>query len=285
MAIRSFRQWLTRLVPALVLLGPAACAPLGLLDAITPAGAYQKHAGVAYGADPRQRLDVYVPDQPVGKWPVIVFFHGGNWQSGDRQVYRFVAESLTRGGNVVVIPDYRLYPAVRFPAFLDDSARAVAWVAANIGRYDGNPESITLMGHSAGAYNAAMVALDRRYLRAAGAETVKIAGVIGIAGPYDFLPLRDPTLQTIFAPADARTQPISFVGPDAPPMLLVTGTDDTTVYPRNTQRLAAALRAQGVPVREILYPGVGHIGIVLGLSTRLRGSSRLSDDIAEFMRR
>jgi acetyl esterase/lipase len=284
MANRSFRHWLTYLGSALALLGQAACAPLGLLDAMTPAGAYQKHADIAYGADPRQRLDIYVPDQPTAeKRPVIVFFYGGNWQSGDRAGYRFVAESLTRAGNIVAIPDYRLYPAVRFPAFLDDSARAVAWVAANIAGYGGDPDQLYLMGHSAGAYNATMVALDRSYLRAAGGA--KIAGVIGIAGPYDFLPLSDPILQVIFAPADARTQPVSFVGPGAPPMLLVTGTDDSTVRPRNTARLAARLREAGVPVREIQYPGVGHIEIILGLSSRLRGSSRLPGDIADFMRR
>lgn len=283
MANRLFRRWLARIAAGLAGLASAACAPLGLLDAVTPAGVYRKHADVAYGADPRQRLDIYTPDQPAGARPVIVFLYGGNWQSGDRGGYRFVAESLTRAGNVVVIPDYRLYPAVRFPGFVQDSARAVAWVAANIARYGGDADQLYLMGHSAGAYNATMVALDRSYLRAAGGA--KIAGVIGIAGPYDFLPLRDPTLQMIFASADALTQPIGFVGPEAPPMLLVAGTDDTTVHPRNTRRLAAALRAQGVPVREVLYPGVGHIEIILGLSSRLRGSSRLPDDIAAFMRR
>src|SRR6185295_10367345 len=184
----SFRHLLAAALSVLA----SACAPLGLLDAITPVGTYQPNLGIAYGPEPRHRLDIYVPDGFARPRPVIVFFYGGNWQSGERGGYRFVAESLTRAGNVVVIPDYRLYPAVRFPAFLDDSARAVAWVAANIGRYGGDPDALYLMGHSAGAYNAAMVALDRSYLRAVGGA--KIAGVIGIAGPYDFLPLHDPTL-------------------------------------------------------------------------------------------
>jgi acetyl esterase/lipase len=281
------RRWRAFVVAGLSLLGAAACGPLGLLDAVTPAGSYQTHPGIAYGPDPRQRLDVYVPERPGGKRPVIIFFYGGNWQQGDRADYRFVAESLTRADTIVVIPDYRLYPAVTFPGFVEDSARAVAWAAGNIARYGGDPGRIFLIGHSAGAYNAAMVALDPRYLQAAGGSRAGIAGVIGIAGPYDFLPLTDPTLQVIFGPEPvrARTQPINFVDSQAPPMLLVTGTEDTVVQPRNTQRLASRLRDAGVPVREILYPRLGHIEIVLGLSSRLRGDSTLPDDISAFMRR
>ena len=278
-----YHLWLGALM-VLGLLG--ACAPLGLLDAVTPAGAYRAHPGTAYGSDPRQRLDIYVPNRPAAHRPVIVFFHGGNWQVGDRGGYRFVAESLTRDGNIVVIPDYRLYPAVTFPGFVEDSAGAVAWVTANIARYGGDPAAIFVMGHSAGAYNAAMVALDGRYLSAAGGDRRMVAGMIGIAGPYDFLPLSDPTLRIIFGPeaGRARTQPINFVDADAPPMLLVTGTEDTTVFPRNTRNLAARLREQGVAVEEMLYPGVGHIEIVLGLSSTLRGSSTLQEDVSRFMR-
>jgi acetyl esterase/lipase len=279
------RCLLAPLVPALSLL-VTACTPVGLLDAITPAGAYRPYLGIAYGPEPRQRLDVYMPEGPARPRPVIVFFYGGNWQSGNRGAYRFVAESLTRAGAIVVIPDYRLYPEAKFPAFVEDSARAVAWVAGNIARYGGDADALYLMGHSAGAYNAAMVALDRRYLQDAGSRAA-IAGVIGIAGPYDFLPLTDPTLQVIFGPERnrAQTQPINFVTADAPPMLLVTGTDDSTVRPRNTERLAARLREAGGSVREIRYPGVGHIDIVLGLSSRLRGSSTLLDDIRAFTQR
>jgi acetyl esterase/lipase len=229
---------------------------------------------------------VYVPTGPATTRPVIVFFYGGNWQSGDKADYRFVAESLTRQGHIVVIPDYRVYPAAAFPGFVEDSAGAVAWVIGNIARYGGTADAVHLMGHSAGAYNAAMLALDTPYLRAAGVPRERIAGVIGIAGPYDFLPLTDPMLKTIFGPEASRprTQPINFVDRNAPPMLLVTGADDTTVRSGNTHRLAARLRAKGVPVREIVYPDTGHIDIVLGLSSRLRGNSRLAGDIEAFVR-
>jgi acetyl esterase/lipase len=270
-----------------MVLGLAGCSPLGALDAVTPTGDYAATLDIAYGPQPRQRLDVYVPAGPAATHPVIVFFYGGNWQSGDKAGYRFVAESLTRRGHIVVIPDYRVYPATTFPGFVEDSARAVAWVAGNIARYGGTADTIYLMGHSAGAYNAAMLALNTPYLGAAGVSRARIAGVIGIAGPYDFLPLVDPALKTIFGPEEtrARTQPINFVDRGAPPMLLVTGDDDTTVRPRNTQRLAARLREEGVPVREIVYPGLGHIDIILGLSSRLRGNSRLVDDIEAFVRK
>ncbi len=275
------------LAGASILLGAVGCSPLGLLDAFTPTGAYEATLDIAYGPHPRQRLDVYVPSGPAARGAVIMFFYGGNWQSGDKGGYRFVAESLTRQGHIVVIPDYRVYPAAVFPGFIEDSARAVAWAVGNIARYGGTPDAIYLMGHSAGAYTAAMLALNTPYLRAAGVPRERIGGVIGIAGPYDFLPLTDPTLQTIFGPEEtrARTQPINFVDRGAPPMLLVTGADDTTVRPRNTRRLAAQLREEGVLVREIVYPDTGHIDIILGLSSRLRGNSRLADDIEAFVQR
>jgi acetyl esterase/lipase len=274
------------LVGAGILLGAVGCSSLGLLDALTPAGNYAATLDIAYGPQPRQRLDVYVPSGPVAKGTVIVFFYGGNWQSGDKDGYRFVAESLTRRGHIVVIPDYRVYPAAVFPGFIEDSARAVAWVVGHIARYGGAPEAIYLMGHSAGAYNAVMLGVNPSYLHAAGVPRERIAGVIGIAGPYDFLPLADPTLKTIFGPeeARARTQPVNFVERSARPMLLVTGADDTTVRSHNTHRLAARLREEGVPVRDIVYPDKGHIDIILGLSSRLRGNSRLGDDIEAFVR-
>jgi acetyl esterase/lipase len=269
-----------------VLLGVAGCAPIGLLDALTPAGDYVAEVDIAYGPEPRQRLDVYMPARPAAAGSVIVFFYGGNWQWGDRGGYRFVAESLTRQGHIVIIPDYRVYPAVVFPGFVEDSARAVAWVARNVAQYGGSPDAIYLMGHSAGAYNAAMLALNTPYLRDAGMPRDRIAGVVGIAGPYDFLPLTDPTLKTIFGHGEtrARTQPINFVDRGAPPMLLMTGAGDMTVRPRNTQRLAARLREEGVAVREVTYADKGHVDIILGLSSRLRGDSRLLDDIEAFVR-
>lgn len=266
-----------------LLLALAGCSPLAALDAITPSGDYGTTADLAYGADPRQRLDVYRPREG-GRHKVIVFFYGGNWKTGNRADYRFVAESLTRRGFVVVIPDYRLFPSVRFPTFLEDGAKAIAWTFAEVARHGGDTGAIYLMGHSAGAYNTMMLALDTPYLAAAGVERLRLAGVIGIAGPYDFLPL-GPDIAPIFAPAGdpTRTQPIAFVGP-SPPALLLTGAADDTVRPGNTTRLAAALRARGTPARDIIYPGIGHIEILLGLSTALRGGSPVLADIAAFAR-
>ncbi|MBV9734393.1 MAG: alpha/beta hydrolase [Acidisphaera sp.] len=242
----------------LALLG--ACSPAAILNATAPHEGIVLHADLAYAPGPDHGLDVYAPVQPRADAPVVVFFYGGDWQSGARAMYRFVGAALAARGIVTVIPDYRRYPAVRFPAFMRDAAAAVAWTRAHVGAYGGDAARLFLMGHSAGAQIATLLALDGQYLREAGVDPCDIAGVIGLAGPYDFLPLHDATLKVIFGPpADwPRSQPIDFVTPAAPPMLLAAGTDDHTVDPGNTVRLAARLRAAGVEADERLYPDIGH---------------------------
>ncbi len=206
-------------------------------------------------------LDVYAPARAVGRLPVIVFFYGGSWQSGERAEYAFIATVLARRGFVVVVPDYRVFPQVRYPDFLHDCAAAVGWVFERIAGYGGDPAQVFLLGHSAGAYNAVMLALVPGLL----AQARLLAGVIGLAGPYDFLPLRDGALQTIFAnPAGYEdTQPITHATGEAAPMLLLTGGRDRTVLPRNTAVLAARLRQLGGTVETKIYPKLGHIGIIL----------------------
>lgn len=240
----------------------AASWPLRVLSAITGHRGLSLRANVAYGPLPRQKLDVYVPQGAADDAPVVVFFHGGSWAIGDKDEYGFVADALKGAGFVVVVPDYGLSPAVTFPAFVEDGAAAVAWTAANL---PGRP--LFLAGHSAGAHIAALLNLDERYL---GGKGVRISGAIGLSGPYDFLPLTEARYERVFPEATRdRSQPINFVDGGEAPMLLLTGDADTTVNPGNTTRLAAAIAAKGGQATVKIYPGVGHLGTMLGLARAL----------------
>jgi acetyl esterase/lipase len=223
---------------------------------------------VVFDAGHALALDVYRPAGPAeaGGAPVVVFFYGGSWTSGKREYYRFVGDALAKRGVLVLIPDYRKAPAHPFPDFMADGASAVAWARANARQYGGDPKRVFLMGHSAGAHIAALLATDARYLGVHQLRPTDLAGVIGLAGPYDFLPLTDPKVKQALGPAQGwpQTQPINFVDGDEPPFLLIQGDADTRVDPGNTPRFAARLRAQGGGVTEVIVPGVGHVGLVNG---------------------
>lgn len=242
--------------------------------------------GQPYGAGPRQRLDVYAPHGAAGSAPVAVFFYGGSWDSGRRQDYGWVGRALASRGFVTVVADYRIYPEVRYPGFLEDGAQAVKWASDHAGQYGGDPSRIVLAGHSAGAYNAVMLGLDGRYLQAAGVDPRAVKAVAGLAGPYDFAPFNDPIAKRIFgdAPDPPATQPLAYVTGDAPAAFLATGDADTMVYPRNTTALARKLREAGVPVEERHYSGVDHIRILLALSRPLRRGAPVLDDMTAFLR-
>jgi len=234
---------------------------------------------------PRQKLDIYRPDG-AGPAPVVVFFYGGAWNSGSKAMYPFVAATLARQGNVVVVPDYRLYPEVRFPAFLDDCAKSVAWTLSHVREIGGDPERVFLMGHSAGAYNAVMLGVDPAYLAAAGTSRAKIAGVIGLAGPYDFLPMTGEDVKAVFTTVGdgPESQPITYVDGKAPPMLLLAGSADTTVLPRNTLSLAAKVRAKGGQVDDRIFPGVAHIGLVIAVAPLFQGKAPVLPSVEAFIR-
>jgi acetyl esterase/lipase len=266
--------------------GLAACTPAQLLNATVPVGGLTITHDVAYGGLPRQRLDIYRPaGAPPGApgLPVVVFFYGGSWNSGRKGMYPFVAATLARSGAVVVVPDYRLYPEVEYPDFLRDCARAVAWTQAHPAQTGSG--SLFLMGHSAGAYNAAMLGLDPAWLRAAGADPGRIAGVIGLAGPYDFLPITDPEIRPIFPDAGPDTQPITYAGPHAPPLLLLTGDEDAQVRPRNSTALAARIDTAGGHAQVIRYKGLGHIGLVTAIAPAFQWRAPVLRDVVAFLRR
>ncbi|MDE1916574.1 MAG: alpha/beta hydrolase [Sphingomonadales bacterium] len=238
--------------------------------------------GLPFGPNARQRLDIYGPGsrafQPL---PVIIFFYGGSWSSGTRAGYAFLARALASGGFIVVIPDYRLVPHVVYPAFLQDNAAAVHWVREHIGPYGGDPDRIILAGHSAGAYNAAMLALDPRWL---GEDRRAVKGLIGLAGPYDFLPFKGPVVESAF-PRIARpelTQPVHYAQAGSPPAFLASGDRDHVVLPANSDALALALRHGGAFVERKRYPGVGHVGLVTAIARPLRGKAPVLADMMVF---
>jgi acetyl esterase/lipase len=265
------------------LLSLVGCSP-AILNTFTPSTGYTLKADIPYGSDPQQKLDIYVPAAPAKDGTVLVFFYGGSWQTGDKNGYRWIGQDFASKGIVTVIANYRLYPPTLYPAFLDDSAAAFAYVHKNIASYGGNPARVFISGHSAGAYNAIMLAANPKYLHDAGGDLSWIRGAIGIAGPYDFLPMTDPKLITIFGGADnPATQPITYVDGRRPPMLLVAGTDDQTVSPGNTKRMAAKLTANGGEAQTIFYPGVGHIGIILSLAPGFRSKTTLEADMLTFI--
>lgn len=272
---------------ALALLGGlAACSPLTALNALSPGGASQATSGLPYGSNPRHKLDIYVPKTGAGGAPVVVFFFGGNWVAGERADYAFVGRALASRGIVAVIPDYRLYPEVRYPDFLEDAAQAVAWTAREIGRYGGDPGRLFVMGHSAGAYNAAMVALDGSYLARFGMKPAALRGWIGLAGPYDFLPIVNKVTRPVFHFPDTPTasQPINHVGKASPPALLIAASRDSLVNPAdNTGRLAARLRSEGVAVSEVYYDGVTHTTLVGSIAAPLRGLAPTLDAVDTFV--
>lgn len=267
------------LIPLTVLL--SGCA-LPALNLITPHSGYERIGDIAYGDQPRQTLDLYHPTEPYAGAPTLIFFYGGSWQEGYKGGYRFVAQSLSDAGYRVVIPDYRLYPEVRFPAFVEDGAAVVNWVVTQ-GLAD---NGLVLMGHSAGAHIAAMLALDDQYLDRAGVDRSLIMAWVGLSGPYDFLPLSSPDLIDIFGGSDEipQTQPISFVSADDPPALLIDGLEDTIVRPSNLPNLAETYRQVGLQVQTHRYEGVNHNDTVASFSVRLRDRSPGFEDTLTYLR-
>ncbi len=269
-----------------VLGGVVACSPLGTLNALSPGKSSKVQSALAYGSNARHKLDIYAPDNASGSTPVIVFFYGGNWVKGERDDYAFIGRALASRGIMAVIPDYRLYPEVRYPDFLDDSAQAVAWTTREIARYGGDPKRVFVMGHSAGAYNAAMVALDPSYLNKHGARAADLRGWIGLAGPYDFLPIVNPTTRPVFHHPNTppNSQPINHVNKASPPALLIAASEDKLVNPaRNTGGLANKLRANGVQVQELYFDSVNHVTLVASMAAPLRAMAPTLDSVASFV--
>lgn len=248
-------------------------------------GAIWQVADTRFGPDPAQKLEMFLPQGAKGTLPIVLFIHGGSWASGDPRDYRFIARTLCAKGYAVVLAGYRLYPQARYPAMLEDGAAALRWVHDNAARYRGDPSRIALMGHSAGAYNVAMLTLDPQWLRGVGLDDGAIRGTVALAGPFDFLPFdTDATIDSFGnAPDPAMTQPINFVRRDAPPILLVTGDADTRVKPRNSQALARRLTEAGAPNTPVLLKGVTHEGIIMQFAKPFSRDTRAMDAVLPFL--
>lgn len=265
--------------------------PPGLIEAWMPRPPMDVALDLPYGGQPRRRLDLYLPRDPVAaRRRLVMVVYGGGWSGGSRRTYRFLAHMLAACGFAVAVPDYRLFPQVRFPGFVEDTAMAAAWLHRH-GRdhgLDGANTRLALLGHSAGAYNAALVALDPSYLERQSSSPAILAGVVGLAGPYAFNPLEWEETKPIFAPAETnpdQARPVTFARAGAPPMLLAHGLADRRVLPANSRELAAALSRAGGEAALRLYPRYGHVGILLALAAPFRRVSRVFRDTLGFLDR
>ena len=271
------QRFIVLVAATLILLSLQSCV-FTVLDWATPTSGYTLQKNIAYGEHIRQRLDIYSPESIKPK-KTIVFFYGGAWDSGNKENYRFVAQAFASEGYRVVIPDYRLYPEIKFPTFLEDAGAAVKWVS------EATQEPIVLMGHSAGAHIAAMLILNEKFLENTGVDQNRLQSWVGLSGPYDFLPFTSRTVKDIFSTAAKPefSQPIYFADKKSIPALLIHGKDDKRVLPKNSINLAKALRDNNTEVKEIYYEGVGHAATVSGISVRLRHQSDAFSDILEYL--
>lgn len=265
--------------------GPAVLSALDRIASGT--GEAELKATISTGDHPQQKLIVWGPRgnvQDDEKRPVLLFVHGGSWRSGDPASYDFIARAFVPKGFVVVLAGYRLGENGKYPAMLEDTAAAIGWTHRNIAQYGGDPDRIVIAGHSAGAYNVVMTALEDRWLAREGLDPRDIAGVVGLAGPYDFYPFDSDSTKAAFGEADEpeATQPIAHIRKDAPPILLIHGEKDTLVKPRNTRVLAQKLEAAGASVTVRLYPEMEHNDPLIALAAPWRGNRDVVDLIAGF---
>ena len=276
------------LAPALGALA-AACSPLGLLNAVGPRdrGAARVARDIAYGSDARQAMDVYAPDLAAGETaPVVVFFYGGGLDSGSKALYGWAAQALAAKGFVVAMPDYRIVPDALFPVFIEDAAAATARAAGIVSSYGGDPGRLGVMGHSAGAHLAMMIALDRRYMAGVGQPRL-IRAAAGLAGPYEFLPFDVAASINAFgrAPDPLMTQPVTFVRADAPPLWLGHGTEDVVVHAEDTAILHERMQAVGGRSEAKLYPGLNHADLIATFSPLFRRKAPVLADVTAFLHR
>jgi acetyl esterase/lipase len=240
---------------------------------------YTLKKDISYGPAARLKLDLYTPTEPRADGKVVIFLYGGFWSAGSKNEYEYVGDALASRGLTVIIPDYRLYPEVHFPTFIEDCAEATRWAVDHYGA-----DKVFLMGHSAGAHIAMMLASNTPYLAAAGVNRMKLRGAIGLAGPYDFLPLSSTALQEAFGTAnDPAILPLTFAKPPLPPILLIHGAGDKTVDAQNSEHLAAAWERAGASADLKLYSGMDHNEILKDITDGQTAKAPTLDDVMAFI--
>lgn len=270
----------------LLLLSLSACTSTQVLNSITVTDNVSRASNMAYDPGKGLRLDVYTP-LGLQNAPVVVFFHGGRWSQGNKDESEFIGNALAARGIVTVIPDFRQYPQVRFPAFMEDAAKAVKWTLDHVEIYGGSPKNVFVMGHSSGAHIAALLALNDEYLDGVGGKREALKGMIGLAGPYDFLPITAPDLRDLFGPPESfeKSQPLYYVDGRNPPMLLVHGENDETVLVKNTRSLAHAIKSANGPVETVIYAELSHTMVLAVLAPRLQGRADVMNTLVDFIQR
>ena len=240
---------------------------------------------ISFGQQNWQKLDVYPQDEAA---PVVVFIHGGSWRHGRKDQYRFAADAFHRQGYTVVVPDYVKYPDERakYPSFAIDGAKAVAWVKDNIDQYNGDATKVFVAGHSAGAHTALMLATDKQFLNAEGLTPKDLSGVIGIAGPYSFIPDWEVT-QAVFGPPQnyPLMDALNYVDGDEPSTLLLHSSADVQVGQYNQEKLSSALQDKGVDVEAVFYQTPSHIDMVTHLHPWFEKQDSLMSDINQFIQK
>jgi len=263
----------------------SACSPLALVNVTVPEDTYRSVTDNSFGAKLQQKLDIYKPSK-LRHSTVVVFLYGGSWKRGHRRHYRFVGEAFASRGFITVISNYRVYPEVQFPRFVEDAA-AVGWVERHIAKHAGNARKIVLVGHSVGAHIAALLALDPRYLKAAGVSQIFIAGTVGIAGFYAIDPSQYRSIRSIFETAKnlRNISPINFVHANAAPMLLLHGAENNLVDAKNSRELAQRLQEAGGSVTYTSFANTGHVGVILDLAWPFQGSVPVLEKTVAFIER
>ena len=258
------------------------CSPLYLVNTISTENDYITISDERYGNEQRQQLDIYMPERIVAGSPVVVFFYGGSWKRGEKGNYAFVGHSLSSKGFITVIPDYRLYPDVTFPTFVEDGAKVLAWVSEHLVQAH---NGVVVMGHSAGAHTAALLALDKSYLEVTEQPSSIISGMIGLAGPYGFNPMKYRSTRPIFAEVESieKTMPITFACSEKLPLLLIHGLDDRVVIPENSRELKRRAYACAGNVKYVELDDIGHYSILLGLSNSFLADDAIQSSIEIFL--
>lgn len=226
---------------------------------------------VAERPDDRHRLDIYSPPD-AESLPVVVFFYGGGWRSGDKRLFEHLGRAFAVRGIVAVTVNYRLTPAVSHPAHASDCAEAVGWVWRTIDHYGGDPRQLFLSGHSAGAHLAALISVDPTYLSASGMPTSWIRGVAMISGATD---LQSHSETTVFTSREQieeafgstaeelkTASPITHIRTDLHPFLVIVAEKDPPGLRSQGKRFADELREAGGEVLFISVKGRDHLSIV-----------------------